>query len=301
MPTPPRLRNGENPSTYFVQDRRNPKELVRLTIQDQMITVAMGGVLSEQADSTAFRHVLDIACGTGGWLIELAQIYPEMSLVGIDISQRMIKYARNQAEAHQVHERIEFFVMDALRPLDFSAATFDLINLRLGISFLRTWEWPKLLAELLRTTCPSGIIRVTDTELIPHSNSPALIQLFNMERSALYRAGHLFTEDTGLISHLVLLLQQCGCEQVQTKAYAMECQAGMPEGKVFYEDIKLFFQTTRPFIQKWGGATKDYDAVYRQALDEICQPDFYAKWSMFTAWGSKPGLQSENSQSNNLC
>ena len=107
MPTPFDRRVNDNPSTYIVQDRKNKKELTRLTIQDQMITAAMGGVLPEQADPTVFRRVLDVGCGTGGWIIEAAQTYPTMSLVGIDISQRMIEYARAQAEAHQVNDRVE--------------------------------------------------------------------------------------------------------------------------------------------------------------------------------------------------
>src|SRR5437763_617458 len=127
-------------STYFVQYRKSKKELIRLTIQDQMITTAMGSVLPEQADPTVFSRVLDIGCGTGGWLIETAQTYPRMALVGIDISQRMIKYARAQAKASYVNSRIEFHVMDALRTLKFPAASFDLVNLRFGLSFLRTWD-----------------------------------------------------------------------------------------------------------------------------------------------------------------
>jgi hypothetical protein len=42
----------EHPSTYPVQDRSNEEELVRLHIQDQMLTTSMGGPLPEQKDLT---------------------------------------------------------------------------------------------------------------------------------------------------------------------------------------------------------------------------------------------------------
>src|SRR5882762_8085940 len=119
MPAPVGPRRNEKPSTYFVQDRKNEKELTRLKLQDRMITAAMGGVLAEQADPTVFRRVLDVGCGIGGWVIEVAQTCPEMSLVGIDISKRMIEYARAQAQAYQVNGRVEFHVMDAIQVLDF--------------------------------------------------------------------------------------------------------------------------------------------------------------------------------------
>ena len=50
----------------------------------------------------------------------------------------------------------------------------------------------------------------------------------------------------------------------------------------------LLFQTMRPFIQKWNCASKGYEAIYRQALEEMQQPNFHATWNLVTAWGSKP-------------
>jgi len=288
MAAPLDPRTNDNPSTYFVQDRKNKKELTRLTIQDQMLTAGMGGVLPEQPDPTVFHRVLDVGCGIGGWVIEAAQMYPEMSLVGVDISQRIIKYAGAQAEAHQVRDRIEFHVMDALHALDFPVASFDLVNLRLGISFLRTWDWPKFLNELLRVTRSGGVVRVTEGEAAPQSNSPTLTRLYEILVHALYRAGHLFEEEgPGLTTHLAQLLNQHGCEQVQTKAYPLNYPAGTSEGRAFYEDAVLFFQTIHPFIQKWSGASRDYEVIYHQALKEMRQPGFHVTWNILTVWGNK--------------
>ena len=79
--------------TYFVQDRSNQEELKRLVVQERMVTDAMGGALPELQDPTQFHRVLDIGCGPGGWIIEMAQAYPQMKLYGIDISPTLINYA----------------------------------------------------------------------------------------------------------------------------------------------------------------------------------------------------------------
>ena len=72
------VRKNEQVNTYMVQDLRYKKaELLRLDLQDALITTAMGGVLSEQADLRAFRRILDVGCGLGGWLLQAAQMYPE--------------------------------------------------------------------------------------------------------------------------------------------------------------------------------------------------------------------------------
>lgn len=100
---------GEQPSTYFVQDR-SKAERERLTVQDQIFTHNMGGVLPEQPDPTLFHSILDVGCGTGSWLIEAARTYPEMTmLVGADISIHIVEYARKLASEQGVSDRVKFF------------------------------------------------------------------------------------------------------------------------------------------------------------------------------------------------
>lgn len=287
-PTDPRR---EHPSTYFVQDRSNTDELSRVAIQDQMITTSMGGVLPEQPDPTIFGRVLDVACGTGGWLIEAAKTYPTMSLlVGVDVSSRMVEYARAQAAAAQISDRVEFHVGDALRMLEFPTGFFDLVNQRLGISYLRTWDWPKLLNEFQRVARPGGVIRVTEGDLFGHSSSPTLTRLFDLGLEAFSRAGHLFTpESRGVTSDLARLLQQSGLTAVQTRACALEYRAGTAEGQRFAEDMRLGLRTVVPFLRKWSRVPDDYEVLYHQALAEMQQPDFLATWNLLTAWGNKSG------------
>src|SRR5436305_5314003 len=105
----------------------------------------MGGVLPEQLDPTLLRRVLDVGCGTGGWLIETAKTYLMIeNLVVADISSTILAHARTQAQAQHLDPRGAFRVMDALRMLECSGSSFDLVNQRAGASWLRTWEWTKV-------------------------------------------------------------------------------------------------------------------------------------------------------------
>lgn len=285
MPFEPR--KEEHPSTYIVQDRENQHELVRLTLQDQLLTASMGGVLAEQPDPAALRHVLDIGCGTGGWVLETALAYPEIELVaGIDISQRMIAYAREEAERVQVAQRVEFRVMDALRMLEFPDRFFDLVNMRLGGSWLRTWDWSKLLGEILRITRPGGIARITEQEIMHQSTSSGQLRINRMVLGAFYRSGHLFTEEsTGLTSKLPALLTQHGFSQVKSEAHALEYRAGTPECQTYIDDMTAASRTLRPFLQKWGTISEDYDEACQQLVTEGQSADFHATWHFQTIWG----------------
>jgi ubiquinone/menaquinone biosynthesis C-methylase UbiE len=286
-PTNPRK---ERPSTYFVQDRSNEEELTRMTIQGRLVTDSMGGVLPEQADAALFRRVLDVGCGAGDWLIEAAKLYPGMpELVGVDVSSRMVEYAQAQAEAEQVGDRVRFRVMDALLMLEFPDNYFDLVNQRFGASYLRTWDWSKLLQEYLRVTQPGGVIRVTEGSLIIQSPSPALTRLYEIALDAFYRAGHYFTlESNGVTDELARLLHQSGFQNVQTRTHMVQYRAGTAEWQLFYVDMKRLFQSILPFFRKWSRVPEDYEAIYQRALVEMQLPDFVAKSSLLTAWGSAP-------------
>ncbi|HTK07525.1 MAG TPA: class I SAM-dependent methyltransferase [Ktedonobacteraceae bacterium] len=298
MPIPPEPKR-EHPSTYFVQDRSNQEEMKRLQIQDAMATAGMGGPLAEQPDPTAFQRVLDVGCGTGGWLIELAKTTPTSTeLVGVDASRTFVEYARAQAEAEQVSDRVKFQVMDSLRMLEFPNHSFDLVNLRLGMSWLRTWDWPKVLQEFGRIARPDGVIRITEANAFPDGNSPALMRIGDLGMTAFYQAGHLFTQTRdGMTSQLARLLEQHGYQQVQTQAHVLEYRAGTPEGLNFTANLQLVFRTIVPFLQKWARLPDDYEELYHQMLQEIQQPDFVARQYLLTAWGmvSPPELSTRKS------
>jgi ubiquinone/menaquinone biosynthesis C-methylase UbiE len=289
MSTPSHSRR-EHSSTYVVQDLSSEEELTRLRIQEEIATASMEGVLPEQPNPASFQRVLDVGCGTGGWLIETAKTYPTISLlIGVDISSKMLEYAKAQAEAEQVSDRVQFAVMDALRMLEFPRHYFDLVNQRFGVSYLRTWDWPKLLAEFQRVTTPGGVIRLTEGDIFSENTSPALTQLFHLLLQAFYQSGHLFTsESDGITGQLAHLLHRHGVQHVQTRSYTGEGRAGTIEGQRFYEDMSRIFRTVLPFLRKWTRVPDDYERIYQQALSEMQQPDFVESGSILTAWGNTP-------------
>ncbi len=279
----------EHPSTYFVQDRSNKDERHRILIQERMLTEGMGGVLPEQADTTTFRRILDIGCGTGGWLIDVAKELPSAThLAGVDISGSMVEFAREQAKMAEVDERVEFHVMDVLRMIEYPANAFDLVNQRLNFSYLRTWDWPRLLQEYQRVARHGGIIRITEPEILATNNSPALNRLSDLTREAFFNAGHLFAhEREGITRTLPGLMTRHGIADVQTREVDIVYAAPGPGLSAFIEDNQLLFRNIIKFLDKWTRVPANYEQIYQQALVEMQQPDFQATVHLVTAWGVK--------------
>ena len=280
----------EHSSAYIVQDRSNLDEMRRLEIQDTILTAGMGGVLPELADPLLLQRILDVGCGTGGWLIETAKTYPTIErLYGGDVSATMLSYAQKQAEASHLGERIAFQQMDALRIIEFPASSFDLVNQRLGASWIRTWEWKKLLLEYQRVLRPGGIARITEMHGFIESNSPALTQLGEMSMQVFCHSGRLFTPTPdGLTGQLAHLLTVSGFENIRTHLHRLVLRAGTLEGHSLQEDIAIGYQVAFPFFQRWTRVPRNYDEIYQQALIEMQQSDFVATWALLTVCATTP-------------
>lgn len=282
-------------TTYYLPDWHTKASLARLLRLERLVTHCMGGILPEQSDPTLFRRVLDVGCGPGGWTIDAAQMYPTMSLVGIDIDAQLLQFASAEADAVAVADRVEFRTMDALGPLDFPDESFDLVNLRLAGGFLRTWDWPNVLREIARVTQQGGVIRIVELEPTGQSNSTAYVQVGQILTRAFFHAGHFFTpEPDGLIAHLESLLQGPNYQQIETKTITAELRAGTESGRIWYEDGVRSSLALRPFIQKWGGVDiETYDRLCKQKLANMQENDFCCVWKFMTVWGRKSALSAE--------
>src|SRR4051812_46651907 len=107
---------AEQQNPYFI-DTESAAEMARLLDQDRLLTQGMGGLLVERNnDFSGITRVLDVGCGPGGWVQEVAFTSPEIEVIGIDISRTMIEYAQTQAQVQHLDNAV-FAIMDATRPL----------------------------------------------------------------------------------------------------------------------------------------------------------------------------------------
>lgn len=95
------------------------------------------------------RQILDVGCGTGEITARLADLYPEASLVGVDLEEPHLERARRRCEG----KRARFEKGDALA-LHFGEGQFDLCVCR---HLLQAVPDPRrVVAELARVTRPGG-------------------------------------------------------------------------------------------------------------------------------------------------
>ncbi|HZR41766.1 MAG TPA: methyltransferase domain-containing protein [Ktedonobacteraceae bacterium] len=282
----------------YVFDQEKMEEMVRLNAQGMFLTRGMGGVLPEQSrqELTLLHDVLDLACGPGEWVLQLAFEHPAIQAVGVDLSERMIEYA--QAQAMATHLPAHFQVMNILKfPMPFEGNSFDLVNMRLLIGILYPEQWPALLAECLRLLRPGGIIRVTEFER-PLSNNAFFERFQSLWADAFYRDHRSFSPDGlhyGLLPMLKPLLKRAGFEDIRHIPYMIDVSADVPEAhQAFFADALASLQVGMPYLQRMARTEAErgeLERLYNQLQDLAREEDFYAYWPLMTFLGRKPRTQ----------
>jgi hypothetical protein len=68
----------------YVLDPESPTEMVRLMLQDRMVTVGMGGIFPERPNLDTIHSILDVGCGPGGghWTLLMSTLtHPSLVLI----------------------------------------------------------------------------------------------------------------------------------------------------------------------------------------------------------------------------
>jgi ubiquinone/menaquinone biosynthesis C-methylase UbiE len=275
----------------FPIDAESGETMTWLLNFDKILNNGMGGTLAERPDFSGIKAILDLGCGPGGWVLEVAREHPDIQVSGIDISQSMIQFAQAQAMSRG-YGNASFMVMNIKQPLAFEDASFDLVNERSFFGVMGPGEWPQLLAECKRILRPGGIIRLTEIEM-PVTTSPALEELDYITARAFYKLGRSFSVDgrhVGITPVLKRLLRDAGFQNVKHQGHVMDISAGTADFEGFWRNFVYVFELTKPFHLKVEGLTteQEYDRLLQQMQAEMLASDFCGLWTYVTAWGEKP-------------
>jgi len=272
----------------YVIDPENATEMARLINQHILVTKYMGGLLPQEVDISPMTSVLDLACGPGGWVLDVAYAYPGKEIVGVDISQIMVDYARARAWSQGL-DNARFHLMNILKPFDFPDHSFDFVNARFLVGVLSPGDWPALIQECKRVLRPGGILRLTDVDDLGISNSAALEQLTTLGTSAVRQAGRAFFSQGRNVGTMVMLgrfLREAGLQDIHQQAHMIDWSAGTETFAMQYDNARIALHLGRPFLLGLGVLSGErFDELYQQALIEMSGADFCAVMVFLTAWG----------------
>ena len=119
----------------------------------------------ELADEARPLNVLDVACGTGDFTIEIAKkVAPDSRVVGVDISGGMIAVGLEKLSKLGINASMEVADCEAL---PYEDNTFDRISVGFGV---RNFEHLELgLSEMYRVLTPGGKLVILELSVPSHA------------------------------------------------------------------------------------------------------------------------------------
>ena len=114
--------------------------------------------LIARLDPEPGARVLEIACGTGRNLSQVARRWPEVQLYGLDISSQMLRSARAKLGGGAHMAQADACDFDA--PALFGVAEFDRVILSYSLSMIP--DWRAALAQACGVLAPGGSLHIVD-------------------------------------------------------------------------------------------------------------------------------------------
>jgi ubiquinone/menaquinone biosynthesis C-methylase UbiE len=116
---------------------------------------------ARKLSARGFRQgrILDVGCGSGAMNLVLARRFPDSEIVGIDLSEPLLRLAREGAEAANLGERVRFERAD-VQEIPYDDDSFDVV---INTNMVHLVEDPvRMLDEMERVLVPGGFLFIAD-------------------------------------------------------------------------------------------------------------------------------------------
>lgn len=127
----------------------------------QKMAEKFGHECAEKFTSRGFRtgRILDAGCGFGGTALVLARRFPDSEIVGIDLSEPLLRLANRNAQTAKLERRAKFELGD-VEKIPCANHSFDAV---LNINMVHIVENPvRMLDEIERVLKPEGFLFIAD-------------------------------------------------------------------------------------------------------------------------------------------
>lgn len=236
-------------------------EVNRLDFQHYMMRYGLQGNYAAPIGSP--ESILDVGSGTGRWAIEMAQLFPQARVIGVDVTPSP---AETSAMYDQPTPNYAFIAGNVLEGLPFPDGSFAFTHQRYMIGAIPRDQWPHVVHELARVTRPGGWVEVVEAG-VSQGGGPALQQVDAWVAAVLARRGL----DIHLATQLDTFLKDAGLQRVAVRQVRLPLGSyGGEVGSLVETDYFAAVKAMRAPVISLGISTEaNYDAVVHTAREEV--------------------------------
>lgn len=227
-------------------------------------------------DTMSRARVLDVGCGDGTWVLEMAREFPRASFYGIDIC---IHHPPAENPGN-----VQFQLVNILDGLPFQDETFDFVHMRMMMYAVKTEEWNEIVSELYRVCKKGAWIQLSEQDLYPIGQGPASEKFTHLASNALVaRDFNPFV--ARVLDQLLDNSQFVNTKQIYT---SIPCgKWGKRFGELFQEETIALYRAFKPWMAKTMNIShQEFDELLLAMSAELDTYNAYHNW--YIAYGRKP-------------
>ncbi|KAJ1540304.1 hypothetical protein HK405_011429, partial [Cladochytrium tenue] len=160
-----------------------PSDKDRIVLQHELVKyMARGRLLfscHETVVAAAAPVILDIGCGPGAWVRDVARAYPHATVYGVDISDAVLALAAGMPDAPP-NVRLVHGDAAQVGGLPLPDASVDAARIACMVSTLPRAAYAAALRELRRVLKPGGAVELVEPYQPPLPKGPCISELFGI-------------------------------------------------------------------------------------------------------------------------
>jgi ubiquinone/menaquinone biosynthesis C-methylase UbiE len=239
---------------------KDDQEIRRLDYQHYIFRHILQGNTFAPVDDRLKKggNVLDVGCGTGRWGCEIASLYQQTRVIGLDLE--------DIARTTSLPRNVQFQRGNVLTGLPFTAQQFTYVHQRLLIAGIPLAQWPFVIKELQRVTTLGGWVELVEMGTQFHQTGAAT-QQFLAWFAAISKTRGI---DASNAARIGTFLHEAGFSQVKAKTDVIPVgKWGGHIGNLLAQDILAGWPSMRPLAHTLLGVPPaQFDAVIGQLETE---------------------------------
>ncbi len=279
-------------STSDIQGNREYEVHLDALLHTYLLQVQGGRLYPEHIPVNTMESVLDLGCGTGEWIFDLARRYPKLRIYGMDSNEQALHQAKVRRNTSSLRQ-VELRHMDLLQGLSIPDAFVNFVHMRNFSRYIKPQLWPAMIRECVRVLKPEGWLTIEELELCEIS-SPACQTLHRAMLQARAKIGRtLDTTGTtlGVAQRLYPMLLKAGLYDVNYDAFTIDVGAlsGDAAHRFLAEIVRRAFAVKPLVVQQGILKSAEFDALVAQAQMELQMPDLCGWAILISAYGCYGG------------
>ncbi|CAG8552778.1 9918_t:CDS:2, partial [Ambispora leptoticha] len=239
-------------SAYF--GATDDEEAYRLSRYHDAIKDIWGGLFKSPVEEKLRKgaRVIDIGCGSGIWILDMARQYPKSKFVGIDISPAL--------PTENLPPNVEFIQYNVLDGIPCEDSSFDLVHQKFLVAAYTETQWEtKVIPELIRLARPDGWIELLEADVLTSNGTVT---------KRIVKALHDFMKSKGLQpkigNELLRMLEQTNAFSEIRNQHKI-VNFGKKHGKSAEESLRFYTSgllSAKAYLAAWMNVIPEhYDAL----------------------------------------